>query len=493
MYYRSNTEPDPKNVKFGSDGVLGGTKLESDIKHLVKLMVNDNQKPDAPLLRESFVIAIQGSWGVGKTWASLAFINELSGEEEFKNLHTYSFELLPFANINESMVNILGSIGEELWDKGVVDVRKELSQMILDATPSNEYSAGISVLGVSMSKKFAPKYRDSRAKDSLIQKFIRLSENGHRFLVMLDDLDRLKPNEVVVVTRMIENFKAVPGFIFVLPLNREAVSNSIKEGLKLSEPSAHVFVRKFIKASISIELTVDELKQQFCHHISFESDDGAEGAIQSRFGINVALLTWYILLHMLLIREAIASMGSDPTGTSVAAAYNNSEASSYLFKLPQKLGLSKRPQQSPEVSSLPYATDDKFVRFAEVFGALSDPGSDVKSTIAQLRSLMNEQTLANYIYTNPQLIEELRNTSEVKHDSQRASDSSKVTVFEEILLPLMVEGGAEPMLTGNYSRRDMVQLANAISKDAEFSVVANPLQVIKNIAAVCRDRFEEFR
>src|SRR3990167_5984196 len=123
MFYRSEVTTNPEKISIDS---IDGEVLKKDIKQLVKLMVDDNNEKSPPLRSESFVVAVQGSWGTGKTWASWAFINHLKEQKGFKidsNLHIFAFELLPFANINESVGNILGSIADRLRQQNITHVR----------------------------------------------------------------------------------------------------------------------------------------------------------------------------------------------------------------------------------------------------------------------------------------------------------------------------------------------------------------------------------
>ncbi len=498
MFYRSEIAKDRDSIILEDSGIVDGAHLSRDIKHLAKLMVNDNKskKKLPPLRSESFVIAIQGGWGVGKTWAGWAFVNYLKMQKTFddpEKFHVFSFDLLPFSNINESIGNILGEISQKLWDEGVVDVRNELKQMAIDATPIKELNAGFSLFGISLSRKVLISSRYKKNKGTLREKFGKLSNDGHCFVVVLDDLDRMKPNEVVVVTRLVENFKDIPGLIFVLPFHRDAVASAIQSSLNLDAASSHVFLRKFIKASITIQLTVENLKESFRREFQYGRSGNANSPIYQHFGMNTHEIVWYMLLHVLLIREAIAAMGTDPNGNSVAANFNNNEASNYLFKLPQLMGRSRNASNYPETSTLPFATDNKWKRFAEVYGSLADPTSNVPATIAQLQSLLNEDMLANYIYTDPGLIEELRPVLQIDLDTTREATLAKKTVFEEIVLPNVKENAHEPFLTKNYSRRDMEQIANAICNDPEFNIPTDPVDFVKKIFPIVRDRFTEFR
>jgi|GEM_PF-6466079 len=493
MFYRSTNSQDPATIDVEQ---LDGEILRRDIKHLVRQLVNDDKGADAPLLKESFVVAIQGAWGVGKTYASWALINHLSKQKGFddeEKFHVFSFELLPFGNINESVGSILGSISKKLWETGVLDVRKELKQMAIDASATHEMNAGVSLFGLSLSRKITvdSRYRDN--KNELRNKFKGVSEKGHRFLIMLDDLDRMKPEEVVIITRMIENFRDIPGVIFVLPFFRNAVAGSINEELKLDEASSHVFLRKFIKASLTIELSLENLKHSFIAGEFQEGESGATNtAVHSHFGMNSSELAWYVLLHIIILRETIGAIGGDHSGSNVNTHYNNNEASSYLFKLAQFLGKAKNPNVQRDVSSLPYATDGKFKRYGEVYFYLSDQGN-FEATFSALQSLLNEEPLTNYIYTSPDLIEALRSSAEIDFDQTRADASTKSMVFEEVMLPYLKESANEPKVTASYSRRDMQQLSNAIWRDPEFEIVEDPKEFLKLLITIVRKRFTEFR
>jgi hypothetical protein len=262
--------------------------------------------------------------------------------------------------------------------------------------------------------------------------------------------------------------------------------------LKLDEASAHVFLRKFIKASVTIELGMENLKSSFKREFHYGENGDANTTVYDRFGMNTSELAWYVLLHTLLIRDTIAAVGSEKTGTTVNAHYNNNEASSYLFKLPQFLGQARRPKNYPEVSPLPYATDGKWKRFADVYGILSD-NSSAEGVIAQLQSIMSEETLINSIYTEQGLVNDLRQAAEIDFDEKQAKNLEQTTVFEAIMLPLLKETANEPKLTKNYSRRDVEQLSKAICNDPEFKIEPEPTKFLKNLIAIVRKRFAEFR
>jgi hypothetical protein len=494
MFYRHQGTRDPKTITLDTPGLIDGSTLQQEITHLVQKLVDDTQSKKI-LEKGSFVIAIQGGWGTGKTWASWVMVNHLGTKEGFNSsrFHVFSFELLPFSNINESITNLLSEIAEKLYTSGTTDIRKEFVQMTADATPAREVTAGLNMLGLTLSRKMTLEPHHKKYKDALRKKLKSLHSEGHRFLFMLDELDRLKPDEVTAVIRMVENFRDLPGTIFILPFNRDIIAGSIQESLVLvDKESAHVFLRKFIDASITIKLSLENLKQSFRNEFRSGEDPNTPGAIYSHFKMDTSELVWYILLHIMIVSNTLSAIGNERTGNVRDAHYKNNEASSYLFKLPEFLEMAKKPNYYKSVSSLPYATDGKLKRFADVYGSLSD-GGDVNGLIANLQSLLNEQALTGDIFTNDEWVKELREKPEIDHNEPRARTQPHVTVFEAVIMPQITQTAHEPKVTDYYSRRDMEQLANAICNDPNFRLEGDLVEILKRLIAITRERFLEFR
>ena len=154
MFYRSAPGIPGRAIKIGE---LDGEQLKDEIRELVDSIIDDeqNEKTKSPLSSESFVIAIHGSWGTGKTTAAWALINYLRQEEKKKKntVHVRHFNLLPFGNIHGSLNNMLHTIANKLWAEGLLDIRKEFGRMLIDATPQRDMNAEIELLGFKLKRK----------------------------------------------------------------------------------------------------------------------------------------------------------------------------------------------------------------------------------------------------------------------------------------------------------------------------------------------------
>lgn len=462
--------------------------LRQDIEHLIEQVAEEDKKNQL-LERGAFVIAIQGSWGSGKSTAARILANHIEEQMTDKKFYKYHHDLLSFGNINESIASILGDIADDLYKNNVVNVRSEFRQMAIDAVPASEVNAGVQLLGLSLSRTFMISTHYTHSKKKLQAKLLLATQKGHRFVVTLDDLDRMKPAEVIMVIRMVENFKDIPGIVFVLPFYRQAVANSIKEELKLDDLSSRVFLRKLLKASVSIDLTINNLKHSFTNH--FTHNGQGENGVRGRFSMGVAELAWYVLLHVIIVRDTIAAIGKPPTGIAIAEHHSN-EVSSYLFMLAKQLEESTRGAADP----LPYFTDRKLKRFADVFPGLLNPTSSAEDTLSDLNSLLNSELLTDAIFTNTGLYGQLLENPEIAYDEEAEVALMRLqheTVFKRVFLPLLKKTDHELKLTGFYSRRDIEQLAKSICNDSKFKIVNDPDAFLKLLIEITVKRFEEFR
>ena len=319
MFYRSETDPTDKDISIEN---LDGAKLVGEIKELANRVLRDDKRKDSPFDRESFVIAVHGDWGAGKTTAALALRNHLRDQDENgMTVVLQTFNLLPFGNINESLSSMLKMIADELWIRKLLDVRKEFKTMLIDATPVYDISTGFSAFGL-----FKLNHRITRSKTkkdyerSLRSKFTYLRKKGRKIkiIIMIDDLDRMNPEEVVIIIRVIEGFKKIPGIIFLIPFNRNIVVSSVRQFLKIEEFEARVYLRKFIKSSITIHLGLKDLRYSFIDAFKASITMDRRSMVWKRiYGFNPENLSWYIFLHIALIEELVTIMRNTQTATSL--------------------------------------------------------------------------------------------------------------------------------------------------------------------------------
>jgi predicted KAP-like P-loop ATPase len=77
-----------------------------------------------------------------------------------------------------------------------------------------------------------------------------LCELGHRFIVTIDDLDRLEPTEALEVLRLVRSVADFPNIIYVLCYDSEILSHSIKEAAKVKDGRA--YLEKIVQLTVMV-------------------------------------------------------------------------------------------------------------------------------------------------------------------------------------------------------------------------------------------------
>jgi hypothetical protein len=188
----------------------------------------------------SFSIGIIGPWGLGKS----SFLNQLKSEilEEIdrypfydEKLITYTpqknvigsqeiifFEFSPFLNHNEDTVihdfftqlnNHLNKRSGKL-SNAIQDYSEKLIKLV-DKNKIYQFAIGSNSSEKSVNELY----------DEVIE---ILNELELKFIIFIDDMDRLNPKEILQVLKLIRNTSNFPNFVFVVALDKEYVVNALR-------------------------------------------------------------------------------------------------------------------------------------------------------------------------------------------------------------------------------------------------------------------------
>lgn len=80
----------------------------------------------------------------------------------------------------------------------------------------------------------------------------RIIESGLRFVVLVDDLDRLEPAQAVEVMRLIRSVADFPHIAYVLCYDREVVSHALETGLSLKD--GDLYLQKIVQLTFALPL-----------------------------------------------------------------------------------------------------------------------------------------------------------------------------------------------------------------------------------------------
>jgi predicted KAP-like P-loop ATPase len=205
-------------------------------------------------------IALTGAWGSGKSSVVNMIKQELCGADEnklvisdFKCWWFRGEEALALAflqNLNATLRNKLG-------DK-VKDLVPEITRGVLQAgpivgaatalTPAATFGALFGGLA-SFSKRFFP---DGDPLEKTFKKLEKvLQEQDTRFLFVIDDIDRLRPEETLAIFRLVKSVGNLPNVMFLLVFDRQLGEKVVQERYPSEGPH---FLEKIIQIGFELPL-----------------------------------------------------------------------------------------------------------------------------------------------------------------------------------------------------------------------------------------------
>jgi len=206
-------------------------------------------------------IALNGPWGSGKSSAVNLIRHHIKTEVDNGKLELHDFkcwwfrgeEALTLAFLQELNSALLESLGDK-----AKELIPRLGKTLLQARPivgtvTNLLTGGIGGEAVSASMDFASRFfPEGERVETLFQKLSKtLAEQNKRFLVLIDDIDRLTPDEALLVFRLIKSVGRLPNVMYLLVFDRGLAEKAVRE--KYPSEGPH-FLEKIIQASFELPL-----------------------------------------------------------------------------------------------------------------------------------------------------------------------------------------------------------------------------------------------
>lgn len=222
--------------------------------------------------RDSLVVGIEGPWGSGKSTLAGYVIEEVKNQAP----HIEIVELSPWlSGDHETLASaLLAAIGEAIERKRTLtcwgQVRRRLNRIRRSKWTKTILQYGARTARATQlipGANFVEPWLSAGA--SAMQS---LSEGGSaqstadlkrniakgivdtkcRFLVVIDDLDRLEPAQAAEVVRVVRSVADFPQMLHLLCYDREILSHAIQVGLDV--PDGGVFLEKVIQLSLPMPL-----------------------------------------------------------------------------------------------------------------------------------------------------------------------------------------------------------------------------------------------
>ena len=201
------------------------------------------------------VLAIHGAWGSGKSSAINLIRHYLPEDKvkiaDFKCWWFRGEEALTVAFLSQLQTTLGQTLGEEGRK-----VLKRLKQRLLNPSfllktgltaASGQLGSAVEGFGEALEKAFDD---EPESVEALYEEVMtQLRKKKQRFLIVIDDIDRLSPDEALQMFRLVKSVGRLPNVIYLLALDRALAEKIVAE--RYPSEGAH-YLEKIIQAGFEI-------------------------------------------------------------------------------------------------------------------------------------------------------------------------------------------------------------------------------------------------
>lgn len=224
-----------------------------------------------------YVIGLHGQWGSGKSTILnfvLEYLKKHNAEHEGKQIIHFDFRpwivsghqdlIAAFFKILSEKIGPKDSRWTRFWKRASRSIKGSTDNLVDAAATvalTVDPSGGVaSRLAGSLAKKSANALLDHFLEDPSLQKAYedlkeQLGRSGKRFLVTVDDIDRLEDKYVKAVMQMVKSIGRLSNVIYLLAYDREIVWEALDQGVSRAGPR---FAEKIVQQEIELPKPVKE-------------------------------------------------------------------------------------------------------------------------------------------------------------------------------------------------------------------------------------------
>jgi predicted KAP-like P-loop ATPase len=225
------------------------------VSPFAQAIANSIEKIAAP---EGTVIALTGEWGCGKSSVVNLVRHYLKGAEEAERLKIIAFNPWWYQNEDaatrgffQSLYVVLGKKVPENARKIVLSLSKKLlssGTLIAAAVDLVTFGYGgkIAETAAGAAAEMIKTDRTAEQDYQLLAKELR--KQTTKFLVVIDDIDRLTPDQALVIFRLVKSVGRLPNVIYLLAFDRRLAERVIEQ----RHPADQHFLEKIVQASFEV-------------------------------------------------------------------------------------------------------------------------------------------------------------------------------------------------------------------------------------------------
>lgn len=227
-------------------------------------------------IEDPLVIALDGRWGTGKTfflkrWVGAhskenggkattvyfdAFANDYMGEPLIALISALASRLPPKS---ESKLDRVKEVAAKLW-RPAIRIGLALGTAGVSEALNDVADAGVKALGSETEKTLEQFWKKEEGRQAAFVEFrsaieeLTLSDGDAvpvPLVIVIDELDRCRPDYALETLEVIKHFFAVPHVHFILGVNLSALENSVKARYG-AEIDATGYLQKFLSFTINL-------------------------------------------------------------------------------------------------------------------------------------------------------------------------------------------------------------------------------------------------
>jgi predicted KAP-like P-loop ATPase len=209
---------------------------------------------------EGTVIALNGPWGSGKSSAVNLILHHLKDGVAANEIVVINFacwwfrgeEALALAFFRELYAGLGPSLGER-FKQALPKLGARLLRagaVVGAGVDLAGATAGVGTLAAGTMKWLSDQIHSDDTVEKLHAELTKvLAEQGKRFLIVIDDIDRLAPDEALLMFRLVKSIGRLPNVIYLLVFDRHLAEAIVSERYPSEGPH---YLEKIIQAGFDI-------------------------------------------------------------------------------------------------------------------------------------------------------------------------------------------------------------------------------------------------
>lgn len=250
-----------------TNDILG---IEDDVNHITDEIINYESK-------RSRVLGLVGEWGIGKTSMLNIIKNNIQNKKDEKGNEEYIvIDFNPWIyDSSEAIFNALYSMIISKTKTGAI----ESSYLVKKYRESIFTGATIQLAGVSMDF--------NSNKHNIVEKIIettnkKIKETGKKFVVIVDDIDRLDDDEVVDTFKFLRSVLNFEGITYIVAYDEIIVNKIFEKKFENPKYTEKIISKKFYVSKIPEDKLI-EIGISYCKGIIDEFDSDVEKTLRLIF------------------------------------------------------------------------------------------------------------------------------------------------------------------------------------------------------------------